>query len=439
LAQNKCYQLTKFSFPAFLSRKLMAIRAKIGQIQKIALKLVSFSLLMKTNLFLFLLAGLGLAACKDAANGQRNASAQTADRPTDSTASALSLQKADFGQVAGQPVHLYTLRNANNGVVKITNYGATITSWLAPDKNGQLADVVLGYDTLADYLAQSNYFGAIVGRFGNRIAGGKFKLDGKTYQLATNNGPNHLHGGTKGFDKVVWQATEIRTDSTVGLQLNYQSKDGEEGYPGSAAVQVTYTFGNDHSLQMDYRATTDQPTVINLTNHSYFNLTGGPDNALGHLLMLKASRFLPVDQTLIPTGELKSVVGTPFDFNVPTPIGKRIDQPDPQIKLGNGYDHCWVLDRAGPGLELVASAFDPVSGRVLEVLTTEPGVQLYTGNFLNGSLKGKGGIVYQKRQAFCLETQHYPDSPNQPAFPSVILKPGETYQTSTVYRLGVRR
>jgi aldose 1-epimerase len=377
-----------------------------------------------------------LAGC--AGSGQSTDTGAPNKTPVTDTMPTPSLTKTDFGQVDGQAVQLYTLRNAQGGQVQITNYGGIVTSWLAPDKNGQLADVALGFDSLGGYLAQSSYLGAIVGRYGNRIAKGSFKIGDKTYTLATNNAPNHLHGGKKGFDRVVWQATEIQTDSTVGLRLNYLSKDGEEGYPGNLSVEVTYLFGNDHALRMDYRATTDQPTVVNLTNHTYFNLTGGRTDALGHVLMLKASQFLPVDKTLIPTGKPMAVAGTPFDFTAPKAIGERIGQADAQLKIGNGYDHCWVLDRTGPGLELVASAADPLSGRVLEVLTTEPGLQFYSGNFLNGSMVGKGGIAYPFRHGFCLETQHYPDSPNQPAFPSVLLLPGQTYQTTTVYRMAVR-
>jgi aldose 1-epimerase len=381
-----------------------------------------------------------LAACLGAscAGNEQKTPAEAANEQTTPAKMAPTSEKTDFGQVGGQLAHLFTLRNANGGVVKITNYGGIITAWLAPDKNGQLADVILGYDSLAGYLATTPYFGAIVGRYGNRIAKGKFALGGKTYTLATNNAPNHLHGGNKGFDKVLWQATEFRTDSTVGLKLGYTSKDGEEGYPGNLAVEVTYTWANDHSLRMDYRATTDQPTVVNLTNHAYFNLAG-TGTILDHQLMLKASRYLPVDRTLIPTGELAPVQGTPFDFTAPAAIGARIGQDHPQLQAGGGYDHCWALDRDGPGLELVASAYEPTSGRVLEVLTTEPGLQFYSGNFLNGKIRGKGGTVYQQRAGFCLETQHYPDSPNQPSFPSVVLQPGQTYQSSTVYRLGVRQ
>jgi aldose 1-epimerase len=405
--------------------------AKIGKICLISAK---FPVMKYPNLFAWMLAACLGAGC--AGNDQSN-SAQTAKEPTTTPLMAPTIEKTDFGQVDGQMAQLFTLRQANGGVVKITNYGGIITSWLAPDKNGQLADVTLGYDSLAGYLATSPYFGAIVGRYGNRIAKGKFALGGKTYTLATNNAPNHLHGGNKGFDKVLWQAAEFQTDSTVGLKLSYLSQDGEEGYPGNLAVEVTYTFGPDHSLRMDYRATTDQPTVVNLTNHAYFNLAG-VGIILDHQLMLKAGRYLPVDKTLIPTGELAPVQGTPFDFAAPTAIGARIGQDHPQLKIGGGYDHCWVLDREGQGLELVASAYEPTSGRVLEVLTTEPGLQLYTGNFLNGSIRGKGGTAYAHRAGFCLEAQHYPDSPNQPSFPSVVLQPGQTYQTSTVYRLGVR-
>jgi aldose 1-epimerase len=314
-----------------------------------------------------------------------------------------------------------------------------------PDRKGKLDDVVLGFDNLSGYLQAGNpYFGALIGRYGNRIAGGKFSLDGATYTLAVNNGPNSLHGGKKGFDKVVWTASSVApsANGAVGLELSYQSKAGEEGYPGSLYVKVAYTLTPDNALKIDYTATTDKTTVLNLTNHSYFNLNGaGNGDVLDHVVQINADRITPVDATLIPTGELKSVAGTPFDFRVPTAIGARIDQDEQQIKYGGGYDHNFVLNgAAGTGTPfLAARVVAPKTGRVLEVLTTEPGVQFYTGNFLDGKLKGKKGKVYNKRYAFCLETQHFPDSPNHPEFPTTTLKPGETYKQKTIYRFSTEK
>lgn len=346
-----------------------------------------------------------------------------------------TISKESFGKLPdGQEADLYTLTNANGMTVNITNYGGIITKLTAPDKKGEFADVVLGFDSLAPYLAGHPFFGALVGRYGNRIAKGKFKLNDQEYKLAINNGPNALHGGTKGFDKVLWKATEINKDSVVGLQLEYVSKDMEEGYPGNLTVKVVYTLDNDNALSINYTATTDKPTVINLTNHSYFNLTGLKRDILDHEIMIESDSIVPVDTTLIPTGKLRAVEGTPFDFRKPTKISAGINKvEDEQVKNGGGYDHCWVLKRSEPGLVLFATAKDPESGRKLEAFTTEPAVQFYTGNFLDGTLKGKNA-TYVKRFGFCLETEHYPDSPNQPQFPSTILKPGETYNTTTKYR-----
>ncbi|GHB60117.1 aldose epimerase family protein [Persicitalea jodogahamensis] len=352
-----------------------------------------------------------------------------------------TITKEAFGTSGdGEAVDLYTLTNANGMVVQITNYGGIITKWMAPDKDGQMADVVLGFDSLSNYVAGHPFFGALVGRYGNRIAKGEFKLDGETYNtLVKNNGPNHLHGGTKGFDKKVWQAEEMKEGSTVGLKLTTTSADMEEGYPGKLDVTVTYTLTNDGELKIDYQATTDKPTVVNLTNHCYFNLTGLKRDVLDHVVKINSDSLVAVDATLIPTGKLISVTGTAFDFREPTPIGARIDdESDEQIKMGGGYDHCWVIDRVGNNMALAATVYEPTSGRVLEVSTTEPGVQFYTGNFLDGKLSGKGA-TYSKRMGFCLETEHYPDSPNQPQFPSVTLRPGETYSTSTVFKMSVRK
>lgn len=350
-----------------------------------------------------------------------------------------TISKEAFGQLPdGQQADLYTLTNANGMTVNITNYGGIITKLTAPDKNGQWADVVLGFDSLAPYLSGHPFFGALVGRYGNRIAKGKFKLNGQEYSLAINNGPNALHGGTKGFDKVIWKATEIKQDSIVGLQLEYASKDMEEGYPGNLTVKVVYTLDNENALTIDYTASTDKPTVVNLTNHSYFNLTGLKRDILDHEVTIASDSIVPVDTTLIPTGKLRAVEGTPFDFRKATKVGAGIDKvEDEQIKAGGGYDHCWVLKRSGDGLVQFATVKDPESGRVMEVFTTEPGVQFYTGNFLDGKLTGKGA-TYSKRFGLCLETEHYPDSPNQPQFPTTTLNPGETYKTTTKYKFSAQ-
>ncbi|PSL26763.1 aldose epimerase family protein [Dyadobacter jiangsuensis] len=350
-----------------------------------------------------------------------------------------TISKEAFGQLPdGQQADLYTLTNANGMTVNITNYGGIITKLTAPDKNGEWADVVLGFDSLAPYLSGHPFFGALVGRYGNRIAKGKFKLNGQEYSLAINNGPNALHGGTKGFDKVIWKATEIKQDSIVGLQLEYTSKDMEEGYPGNLTVKVVYTLDNENALTIDYTASTDKPTVVNLTNHSYFNLTGLKRDILDHEVTIASDSIVPVDTTLIPTGKLRAVEGTPFDFRKATKVGAGIDKvEDEQIKAGGGYDHCWVLKRSGDGLVQFATVKDPESGRVMEVFTTEPGVQFYTGNFLDGKLTGKGA-TYSKRFGLCLETEHYPDSPNQPQFPTTTLNPGETYKTTTKYKFSAK-
>jgi aldose 1-epimerase len=345
----------------------------------------------------------------------------------------MNIKKEPFGNMAdGTPVDLYTLTNANSLQVKITTYGGAVVSLLVPDRDGKLDDVVLGFKTLEEYVEKSPFFGCITGRYANRIAKGKFTLNGAAYTLAQNDGPNHLHGGVKGFDKVVWSAQEKSDD---GLELTYLSKDGEEGYPGNLSVEVTYTLTNDDELRIDYLATSDEDTVINLTNHTYFNLAdGGAGDILGHELMINADRFTPVDATQIPTGELRSVAATPMDFLHMMAIGARIGQDDEQLRLGLGYDHNWVLNSSDGTLALAAKVQEPTTGRVMQVYTTEPGIQFYSGNFLNGTIAGKGGKVYHKRHGLCLETQHFPDSPNQPSFPSTVLKPGETYQTTTIYR-----
>lgn len=348
-----------------------------------------------------------------------------------------AITAAPFGQTPdGKPVTLYTLRNSNGIVATICNYGGIVTSLQVPDRNGKLGDVVLGYDNLAGYLKETPYFGALIGRYGNRIAQGKFTLNGQTYTLATNNGPNALHGGLKGFDKVVWEAKPLITPQGPALELHYVSQDGEEGYPGTLTVKAVYTLTSDNALQLDYTATTDKDTVVNLTQHSYFNLAGKGD-ILGHEVTINADQFTPVDATLIPTGELPSVAGTPFDFRKPKTIGARIGEQNEQLKFGGGYDHNWVIAKPAGQLAVMARVSEPTTGRVLEVLSTEPGLQFYSGNFLDGTITGKGGWVYQFRNGFCMEPQHYPDSPNQPNFPSVVLKPGQVYHNTIIYRFSV--
>ena len=354
---------------------------------------------------------------------------------------AAGMRKAPFGKTKdGQPVDLYTLANASGMEVAITNYGGTVVSIKVPDRNGKFADVVLGFDNFDGYLNNTPFFGVIVGRYGNRIAKARFTLDGHEYHLAANDNGNSLHGGLKGFDKQVWKARDASTQEVPALELTYLSKDGEEGYPGNLTATVTYSLTPKNELKIDYAATTDKDTVLNLTNHSYFNLAGqGEGDILSHLIAINASRFTPVDSTLIPTGELKGVAGTPFDFRKGTRIGARIDADDQQIKFGRGYDHNFVLRRAGGELIPAARVVETSSGRVLEVLTTQPGVQFYTANFLDGTVRGKGGKAYQRRSAFCLETQHFPDSPNHPEFPTAVLKPGGHFQSTTIFRFSTVR
>jgi aldose 1-epimerase len=355
----------------------------------------------------------------------------------DGSTTSRSITRAPFGATDdGAPVELFTLTNAHGVEVRAITYGGIIVSLRTPDRDGVLGDIVLGFDELEPYLAGTPYFGAIIGRYGNRIGGGTFTLDGETFALAQNDGENHLHGGIQGFDKVVWAGEPFQNDTAVGVVLAYTSPDGEEGYPGTLDVEVTYTLTDADELVVDYRATTDAPTPVNLTQHSYFNLAGR-GGILDHELMIAASAYTPVDSTLIPTGEIASVEGTPFDFRAATTIGARIEADHPQIRNGLGYDHNLVLDRAGPGLALAARVRERTSGRTLEILTEEPGLQFYSGNFLDGSIAGKGGQLYEHRGGFCLETQHYPDSPNQPSFPSTILRPGEEYRTRTVMAFGV--
>ena len=386
------------------------------------------------------------AACKKAE--PKPDTAQSAKAP-DVTAldsivapSGARITIAPFGTLPdGRPVRAFTLTNAKGVELRALDYGGIIVSLRTPDRAGALADIVLGFDSLEGYVKSSPYFGAITGRYANRIARGQFTLDGTTYKLAVNNGPNALHGGLKGFDKVIWQ-TEPSADSGVRLVFKYTSPDGEEGYPGTLRAKVTYTLTDDNELAVDYEATTDKPTPVNLTNHSYFNLAGeGSGTILGHVATIDADRYIPIDSTSIPTGQIAPVAGTPFDFRSATPIGARIDQSHPQIVAGRGYDHTLVLKKpATPGgMVHVAHVLEPTSGRTLDVSTTEPGVQFYTGNFLDGTVVGKNGHAYPRRGGFCLETHHFPDSPNRPQFPSTILRPGETFRSRTVFSFGVQR
>ena len=361
------------------------------------------------------------------------------------SSSTSSISKTAYGKSpSGVAIDLYTLRNGNGMQATIATYGGIVTSLTAPDRTGRFADVVLGYDSLGGYVAKSPYFGALVGRYANRIAHARFTLDGRSYTLFANDGANSLHGGRVGFDKVVWtvRAAKLTPDGKgVGgepqLTLAYLSRSGEEGYPGNLSVEATYTLTNDNALRLDYRATTDQPTIINLSHHSYFNLRGSGD-VLGHVVQINADRFTPVDSALIPTGALEPVSGTPFDFRTPTAIGARIAKPNEQLRFAKGYDDNWVINNATGGLALQATVYEPETGRVLEVLSTEPGLQFYSGNFLDGSITGKGGWVYQHRDAFVMEPQHFPDSPNHLNFPSTTLRPGQAYRSTIIYRFSAK-
>jgi aldose 1-epimerase len=369
--------------------------------------------------------------------------AATAAKPDPNKGADSKMQKQDFGKLSdGQSADLYTLTNKHGMEVTVTNFGAAVVSLKVPDKAGKSGDVVLGNNTASEYQAGKGYFGAIVGRYGNRIAHGQFTLDGKAYTLAKNNGENSLHGGTVGFSGRLWSAKDVSSAAGQALQLTYVSKDGEEGYPGNLTIHVTYSVpASENALNIEYSATTDKDTVLNPTNHSYFNLAGqGNGDNLKHELVIHASRFTPVDSTLIPTGELKNVAGTPFDFTKQTAIGARIDANDEQLKFGKGYDHNWVLDKkaGSTGPSLAVEVYEPTSGRVMNVLTTEPGVQFYTGNFLDGTVKGKERKVYGYRSALCLETQHFPDSPNHKEFPSTELKPGQKFHSITIYKFFTR-
>jgi aldose 1-epimerase len=385
--------------------------------------------MMHARVFVLLALAAGLAAgCshEESSTAVQNPKPRVTQTPLDRTAD-------------GQVVDLITLRNNAGITVSIITYGGIIMSLRTPDRAGQMDDIVLGFDNVGPYADKSPYFGCLIGRYGNRIAKGKFTLDGNSYTLATNNETNHLHGGVKGWDKKVWQPETFQHAEGIGVKLSYTSVDGEEGYPGAVKADVTYTLNDQNQLLVDYHATTDKPTVINLTQHSYFNLAGArAADILGHELLINADRYTPVDSTLIPTGELASVEGTPFDFRTSTGIGARITQANEQLTRGKGYDHNWVLTRQGDGLSLAARVVEPTTGRTLEISTTEPGIQFYSGNFLDGTITGKAGRVYPQRAGFCLETQHYPDSPNHPNFPSTVLRPGQEYASHTVFTFGAK-
>jgi aldose 1-epimerase len=362
-------------------------------------------------------------------------------RPGPAVVKKAGVARAPFGRMPdGTAVEQFTLTNARGVEVRAISYGGIIVSLRVPDRQGRLDDVVLGHDSLQGYLTTSGYFGAIIGRYGNRIAKGRFTLDGREYTLATNNGPNHLHGGPRGFHTAVWSGEPFEGKDGVGVVFRHRSPDGHEGYPGNLDARVTYTLSDRDELVFEYFATTDKPTVVNLTQHSYFNLAGdGTRDVLDHQLQIEADRFTPVDSTLIPTGDLASAAGTPFDFRKPVAIGARIGADDEQIRNGRGYDHNFVLNRKGSGLEHAVRLVDPDSGRTMDIATTEPGVQFYSGNFLDGKIKGKAGRVYAHRYGLCLETQHFPDSPNKPGFPSTVLRPGQEYRSKTVLRFDVQK
>jgi aldose 1-epimerase len=351
------------------------------------------------------------------------------------------VRESSFGTLPdGTPVRLFTLTNASGVEVRALTYGLIIVSLKLPDRNGRLGDVVVGHETLEGYLTKSRFFGAVVGRYGNRIANGRFSLDGHSYQLPQNNGTNHLHGGVKGFDKIVWDATIARDPRGPSVVFTHTSADGNEGYPGTLTARITYTLTEQNELVVDYHATTDKPTIVNLTQHSYFNLAGeGARDILDHRLTLKADRYTPVDGSMIPTGELAPVDGTPFDFRREARIGARIDDDHPQIRLASGYDHNFVLTRNGPGLVQAIRVVEPDTGRTLDISTTEPGVQFYSANKLDSSFVGKGGHIYGSRTAFCLETQHFPDSPNKANFPSTVVRPGDEYKSTTIFGFGIDR
>lgn len=384
------------------------------------------------NLYLMLsILLIGLSGCGSASESE--------DTSSQEESYAISrVSREAFGTTPeGEAVDVFTIRNKNGLELEVITYGGIIRTLRVPDSNGEFEDVVLGYDNLEGYVQNNPYFGAIIGRYGNRIARGKFSLDGQEYSLATNDNLNHLHGGVRGFDKVVWQGESFEEDGAAGIIMTYRSADGEEGYPGNLDVTVTYTLNDQDELIFDYKASSDKPTIVNLTNHAYYNLTGMEDDILGHVLEINASEYLPVDTTLIPEDPM-SVEGTPFDFTSPYQIGARINEEDIQLKNGFGYDHCWILDPSSESPAFAASLYDSASGRFMEIFTTEPGIQFYSGNFLDGSITGKENQTYAYRSGLCLETQHYPDSPNRPEFPSVRLDPGEEYSSRTTTRFSTK-
>ncbi len=393
---------------------------------------------MRNLLSLLTVAGaLGMSACQQSGNSNNNSVDSMSTNQDSITSIEALVPAANFDStVEGKAVKLFYLKSSGGVQMAVTNYGAKVVALLAPDKNGQLADVELGYDKLSSYIdTKDRYYGGVVGRYGNRIAKGKFKVDGKEYTLAVNNGQNHLHGGKIGYNDVVWDAKQPN-DKTV--EFHYLSKDGEEGYPGNLDITMTYELTDSNEFKITYQATTDKATVVNLTHHSFFNLKGAGNGDINdHVVMINADKFTPVDSGLIPTGKLEPVKGTPMDFTTPTPVGERVNADFEQLKLGKGYDHNWVLNKKGNELSLAASVLEPQSGRYMEVWTTEPGVQFYGGNFMAGDV-GKQGKTYVFRGALCLETQHYPNSPNQASFPSVVLKPGATYQQTCIYKFGVK-
>lgn len=355
----------------------------------------------------------------------------------------MDIKRSVFGKTAdGKMIELYTLTNSKGIEARIMTFGGTVVSLKVPDRNGRLGDIVLGHDALEPYLLPdhkgSPYFGCIIGRYGNRIGKGRFMLDGKTYTLATNDGANHLHGGREGFDRKIWKARPVKGKDYVALELTYTSPDMEEGYPGNLKAKVTYTLTEEDELRIDYEATTDKPTICNLTNHNYYNLSCGQRDILDHELMIVADQYTPVDNGLIPTGQILPVEGTPMDFRTPKPIGRSINVDDEQLRFGRGYDHNWVLRKKEGELALAARLYDPTSGRVMEIYTTEPGIQFYSGNFLDGSITGKYGVVYKHRWGLCLETQHFPDSPNKPNWPSTVLRPGQVYKSTTIHKFSTR-
>lgn len=392
--------------------------------------------LYKPLKFVCLVLALIFIQCKDA---KKNKEPET---DSQSNQRAMKIKQSDFGKTAdGKAIMKYTISNSEGLEMSVISYGGIITSLKVPDKNGNYEDIVLGLDSVSQYETAGTYFGAIIGRYGNRIARGEFSLDGKGYKLDTNDGVNSLHGGNKGFDKVIWNIKPDSGEDEASLKLTYTSKDGEGGYPGNLETTVTYTLNSNNELQIKYEATTDKKTIVNLTQHSYFNLTGDfSKKILDHVVEINADEYLPVDKTLIPTGELKPVKGTPFDFTEPVKIatGMEEENSNEQLKRGPGFDHCWVVNEQDSGMRFAASAYDPDSGRLMEVYTDEPALQFYIGNFLDGTLPAKGGGNYKKRTGFCMETQHYPDSPNQEDFPSVVLQPGEKYISNTSYKFSVK-